>query len=100
MFSRPGTLFIDGDPIMVSIFNPSNSPLEIVSIIRDKDGKTKVVETQQWRANPTKINISGTTGEVQIVARHKEEVARNSVRSNSLIVQIFADTPENRSLVC
>lgn len=97
--SRPGTLFCAGEPIIVSVFNPDNIPIEVVVIKKNDGKKNTLVKTVAWTNNPVSIKLDFGVGDFQIVARELNPHNAVPIRSNSISPRIVDETEENLLLV-
>lgn len=99
-FSRPGSMFAKGEPIMVSVYNPDCVPVEIIVRAGAPGKKMRTVATVAWKSNPVSIKLDGVEGALQIVAQEagaSRGLARR--RSNSIMGQVLSDTAENAALI-
>jgi len=100
LFSRPGTHFIEGEKIAVSVFNPGGISLEIIVIKLDAQNGNSVITRVPFLENPVKITLGNVLGNIQIVAR---EIATDknkvTVRSNSIMSSVLSNSSTNQAIV-
>ena len=96
MYSRPGTHFIEGDDLFVSLFNPLGLDVDLRVILTSDDG-SKDQYTKKWVKNPTSLpclkNFTGQITIVAIVGGHA------NVKSNSIRGKVFSKVASNQNVV-
>jgi len=99
LYSRPGSVFLQGEKIYVSVFNPCNIPLEIL-FIQDPNDVNKNIAKLLWKQNPVLITPDAKfTGDFIIVARSPIVKEGALIRSNSIRGKILPLSQEHNELV-
>lgn len=98
VFSRPGTLFLQGDKVSVSVFNPSGLKLEVFVVQFGAENTKKSVSKYPWVSNPCVLDVADQVSRIQVFAREINEESKPS-QSNAIWANVVEANRENNKLV-
>jgi len=99
LFSRPGSSFVIGEKVMVSVYNPSSLPLNLMVSHIDLAGKRKLIMDKPWVSNPMVLDVTSEGGRIQLFAREQAEDGNKPLQSNAIWGEVLDDSPTAKEIV-